>query len=257
MAELAAIQSNHAPLARTNDGGDVLITLIERLVRDPNSDPAKLERFLDVIAKEDERKAKQAFNEAISAAKGEIPTINKNRTVDFTSAKGRTYYKYEDLGEIARIVDPVLKKHGLSYRFRSHQNGQKLTITCIVSHARGHFEENTLEASEDHSGNKNAIQAIGSAAAYLQRYTLKLALGLAASSDTDGNAKPQTPASDTTPISAAQVIELQKLIVETSTDEAKFLAFGGIDSLADITVASFASARGKLMAKKARMSETK
>ncbi len=71
-------------------------------------------------------------------------------------------------------------------RHKSEQAAGKVRVTCIVSHSAGYSENTTLEASEDHSGNKNTIQAIGSAATYLQRYTLKLALGLSASTDDDG-----------------------------------------------------------------------
>jgi hypothetical protein len=130
--------------------------------------------------------AEREFNAAIAAAKLEIGPIVKNKKVDFTSAKGRTNYRHEDLAEIARTIDPILARNGLSYRHKSEQAGQKLRVTCIVSHAGGYSEKTTLEAAEDHSGNKNTIQAIGSAATYLQRYTLKLALGLSASADDDG-----------------------------------------------------------------------
>jgi ERF superfamily len=91
--------------------------------------------------------ARQAFDAAIAAAKAKIKPIVKNRKVDFTSAKGRTNYEYEDLGEIARSVDPILAEFGLSYRFRSNQDGRQVTITCIMSHRDGFSEENSLSAS--------------------------------------------------------------------------------------------------------------
>jgi len=59
--------------------------------------------------------ARRAFEAAMSAAKSEFPVILKNRVVDFSSQKGRTHYKHEDLGEIAKAVDPILGKHGLTY----------------------------------------------------------------------------------------------------------------------------------------------
>lgn len=131
--------------------------------------------------------ARKAFNEAIAAAKAEIPVITKNREVDFTSAKGRTHYQYEDLAEVARTVDPILAKHGLSYRFRTSSTpNEPVTVACILAHRAGHSEENMLCAGRDESGNKNSIQAIGSTITYLQRMTLKASLGLAASTDDDG-----------------------------------------------------------------------
>jgi hypothetical protein len=71
-------------------------------------------------------------------------------------------------------------------------------VTCILSHKDGHREETTLSGPFDHSGNKNAVQAIGSGVAYLQRYTLKAAVGVAAGHDDDGRSS-GTPASQTAP----------------------------------------------------------
>lgn len=147
-----------------------------------------VERLMALQERVEASQGRKAFDNAVSAAKGEIPPIVKNRTVDFTSQKGRTNYRHESLDEIARVVDPILNKHGLSYRFRANQSNARVTVTCILSHRDGYSEETTLEAGEDHSGNKNSIQAIGSAATYLQRYTLKLALGLASTPDDDGGA---------------------------------------------------------------------
>lgn len=145
-------------------------------------------KVMDYQERWDRMQARKAFDAAIAAAKAEIPVISKNRTVDFTGKTGiRTHYKHEDLAEIARTVDPILARHGLSYRFRTTSDiNQPVAVTCIVSHAAGHYEENTLSGPRDDSGNKNAIQQVGSTITFLQRYTLKAALGLAAAADDDG-----------------------------------------------------------------------
>lgn len=193
---------------------------------------------------------KMAFDAALSAAKAEIPPIFKNRVVDFTSAKGRTNYRHEDLGEIAKTVDPILTQHGLSYRFRTEQEGSNVKVTCIVAHRDGYAEENSISASRDESGNKNSIQAVGSTITYLQRYTLKASLGLAVSNDDDGRAH-ATPAEDTTAISTEQRDELLKLIADTSTDVALFCRYYRIEAVPDLPATKFASAKSRLEAKKA------
>jgi hypothetical protein len=148
-----------------------------------------MEKLMGLQERWEKNQARKAFDNAMAAAKAEIPVITKNREVDFTSAKGRTNYKHEDLAGIARQVDPILTKHGLSYRYRtSSLPNEPVTVTCIVSHRDGHSEENTLAAGRDETGNKNSIQAVGSTITYLQRYTLKAALGLAAAGDDDGKA---------------------------------------------------------------------
>lgn len=223
-------------------GADAIISMIERAARDPSVDIDKFERLMAMKERADRQSALRAFNEAVAAAKGEIGPIIKNRTVDFTSQKGRTNYRHEDFAAVASAVDPVLTKHGLAYRFRSAQSAGKLTVTCILSHVMGHAEETTLESGEDHSGNKNATQAIGSAATYLQRYTLKLALGLASAHDDDGQKASGV-------ITGEQAEELAKLITDTKTDIAKFLEIGGVESLSDIPAAQFQKAKAMLVSK--------
>jgi hypothetical protein len=196
MSQIAEIKTAHeVATERSNitNYGDNLLSVIERAARDQNVDIEKFERLMAMRERLEAEAARKAFNTAIAAAKGEIPVIAKNRKVDFTSQKGRTNYEYEDLAGIAEVIDPIVNKYGLSYRYKSKQEGQRLTVTCIVTHVDGHCEETTLQAGEDHTGNKNSIQAISSAATYLQRYTLKMALGLAVGKDDDGkkaDAKP-------------------------------------------------------------------
>lgn len=154
----------------------------------------QMQQLMDLQERWEANNARKAFAQAISAAKSEIKPIAKKRAVDFTSSKGRTNYQYEDLALVAEEVDPILSKYGLSYRYRSKQEANRLEITCILAHCDGHFEETMLAAANDDTGNKNSIQAIGSTATYLQRYTLKLALGLSAGRDDDGRgaAAPKT-----------------------------------------------------------------
>lgn len=149
-----------------------------------------LEKLLALQERWGASEAKKAFDAAMSAAKAELPVLHKGNTVDFTTARGRTHYNYEDLASVARAIDPILSRHGLSYRWNTDSNEASTTVTCILSHAAGHSEFNKLVAPNDISGNKNAIQAIGSAVTYLQRYTLKAALGLSASADDDGRSVP-------------------------------------------------------------------
>ena len=159
-----------------------------------NADLEKLQKLMDLQERWEKNVARREFDAAMSSAKAEIPVILKNREVDFTSAKGRTNYRYEDLAEIARTVDPILAQHGLSYRFRTASPpNEPVSVTCIVAHRGGHSEENTLSAARDDSGNKNSIQAIGSTLTYLQRMTLKASLGLAASTDDDGGSAGDAP----------------------------------------------------------------
>lgn len=195
--------------------------------------------------------ARKAFDAAVADAKGEIPTIRKNREVDFTSQKGRTNYKHEDFAEIARTVDPVLARHGLSYRFRTTSDpNEPIKVTCVLSHRLGHSEENTLQAGRDDSGNKNSIQQIGSTITYLQRYTLKAALGLASSHDDDGRAISQQQ--DDGEITDEQREALGELIEKADADIRALCGFFKIDGIAQLPAARYAEADRMLRQKIAK-----
>lgn len=207
-----------------------------------------LEKLMGLQERWEAGQARKAFDEAMAAAKAEIPVIAKNRTVDFTSTKGRTHYKHEDLAEIARTVTPILAKHGLSYRYRtSSAPNEPVTVTCIVSHRGGHAEENTLAAGRDESGNKNSIQAIGSTITYLQRMTLKAALGLAASDDDDG-----ASAETADVISQQQLDTLIELADEVGADKAAFCRYLKVPSLAAIPIKDFDRAVAALNKKRSQ-----
>jgi len=224
--------------------------MIERAVTSGASVEA-LERLMALQERWEANQGRKAFDHAIAAAKAEIPPIIKNRTVDFTTQKGRTHYRHEDMAEIAKTVDPILSKHGLSYRYRTSQERELVTVTCIVSHRDGYSEETTLSSASDQSGNKNHIQAVGSAATYLQRYTLKMALGLAASNDDDAKI-----ADAAKTIDADQFVTLRNLMDESGADEEKFLKFLGAQSFEELTLKQFGVAvsalRKKIAAKGAK-----
>lgn len=228
--------------------GAAVLGMIERVARDPGADMDKMIQLMgwrkEIIAEQ----KRAAFDEAMAAAKAEIPVISKNREVDFTSQKGRTHYKYEDLAEIARVVSPVLAKHGLSYRYRVTSNvNEPVTVTCIVSHRAGHFEEVTLVGGRDESGNKNSIQAVASTLTYLQRMTLKAALGLAASEDDDGKS---AEAAGT--ISLEQVEQLIALADEVGADKEAFCRYFRVGGIAEIPTKDFDRAIAALNKKRGK-----
>lgn len=242
MSELAKM--DHGQLERMDERRGALtpMDMIDRALAS-GAGIEVMEKLMALQERWEANQGRKAFDRAISEAKAEIPPITKNRTVDFTSAKGRTHYQHEDLAGIATVVDPILSKHGLSYRYRSAQEGQNLSVTCIISHRDGYSEETTLSAPNDQSGNKNAHQGVGSAATYLQRYTLKLALGLAATTDDDGR-----KAGGGT-ITADQFRELQGLLDKSGADETKFLAYLGADSLEELPLSKFTDAKAALRRK--------
>jgi hypothetical protein len=229
-----------AEMAKSDPTG--MVGLVRELALNPDVPVEKWQAVLNMQMQILDRTAKAEFDNAMAEAKSKIPVINKNKRVNFTSAKGTTNYKHEDMAEIARTVDPILAENGLSYRYRSSIDGTTVAITCIVSHRLGHSEETTLCAGRDETGNKNNIQAVGSTVTYLQRYTLKLALGLAASDDDDGKASGKAAdkeIDETLKIDAEQTAKLTAAGNFCGVGMKKFCEHYKIGKIEDLPVAQF------------------
>ncbi len=73
----------------------------------------------------------------------------------------------------------------MSHGWSVDQHNGEVTVTCTLTHERGHRESVSITAPPDDSGKKNAIQRIGSTVTYLERYTLLAITGLAAHEQED------------------------------------------------------------------------
>ncbi|NLS19862.1 ERF family protein [Rhizobium sp. P40RR-XXII] len=244
MANAVEIQtpSDRMPVAPSS------LTPMEMLDRalSQNAPVETLTKLMDLHERWERNQARKAFEDAMANAKAEIPEIKKGRKVDFTTGKGRTNYQYEDLASIMSVVAPILSKFGLSVRYRTTaEPNQPIVVTCIVSHRMGHSEENTLMAGRDESGNKNSIQSIGSTVTYLQRYTLKAALGLAAAADDDG-AKADETEDQAKKITEAQASVIRDLIEQGEVDPAVFCERWQVDAVTDIPMRQFNEVVGSL-----------
>lgn len=237
MAEEIVIAAPHATApALPATPMEMLSRALER-----GADLTVLEKLMDLQERYERNEAKKAFDAAIADAKSEIKPIIKNRT-------GNNDAQYADLGAYA-AVDPIIAKHGLSYRYRAKQEEGEIFITCVLSHRDGYSEETTLSSKADATGSKNAIQALGSTVTYLQRYTLTLALGLAASQADDDGA---SSAGDVV-IDQEQLTELRKRIdTLKSFDADKFCKVMNIEAIPDLRQSRFKAALAAIDAKVAQ-----
>lgn len=158
-----------------------------RLAVSGGADLDKLEKLLSLQIRYEENEAKKAYNEAMSKFKANPPKIVKDRLVHYETTKGITSYKHATLGNITECISSELSKYGLSAAWTTNQNNNQISVTCKITHSKGHSEETLLCAPADMSGSKNVIQAIGSTITYLERYTLLAMTGLATyDQDDDG-----------------------------------------------------------------------
>ena len=195
-------------------------------------------------------RAREAYIRAMSAFKAEPLKLTKDKHVQFTTSRGVTEYNHATLAQVVDAVVASLSRHGLSHRWETQQEANKITVTCVITHELGHSERTTLFAAPDDSGGKNSIQAIGSTVSYLQRYTLMAATGLAARDmDNDGRSAGKPPEDK---ITDEQLADLKSLMQEVGADEAAFLKVCKLDAFENMPASKYAGAVKKLEAKRAQ-----
>lgn len=208
------------------------------------ADLDKLEKLLDLQIKWEENEAKKAYNKAMAEFKANPPKIEKDRHVGYQTAKGKVGYSHASLYNVVDKISSELSKYGLSATWRTAQSEKLVTVSCRITHEKGHSEETSLSAPADDSGSKNSIQAIGSTVTYLQRYSLLSMTGLAThDQDTDGMTEEEK-------IDENKVSILKGLITQLAVDESKFLQFMAVEKVEDIKASEFAKAKISLEAKK-------
>jgi hypothetical protein len=195
-----------------------------------NVTPEQIEKMMDLQFRWEENQARKAYSVAMAAFKADPPDIGKDKHVKFSTSKGPMEYKHATLGNVTDKINSSLSQHGLSAGWKTKQEGNTVTVTCIISHAMGHSEQTSLTASLDESGGKNIIQALGSTISYLERYTILALTGLATREmDTDGKI-------DTEPeyITDQQKSTIVDLINSKGITDARLLKYMGVESVDQI-----------------------
>lgn len=158
------------------------------LAVESNANVEQLEKLMDLQLRWDANEARKSYVEAMTKFRSNCPVINKTKLVDFETRSGdRMGYKYAPLGVTIDNIKDIMSDCGLSHSWRISQVNGLISVTCVVTHTKGHSEDTTLSGLPDDSGKKNSIQQIASTVSYLERYTLFALLGLASQDmDDDG-----------------------------------------------------------------------
>jgi len=128
----------------------------------------------------DEKRAEKAFTRAMVALKAQLPSVlERDKTVDFTSQRGRTHYTHTSLAAAVEAVTPILTEHYFSATWTPDTTKGEVRVTCSLTHVDGHTKSASISAPADNSGNKSPAQAVASTITLLQRYTLLSLLGIA------------------------------------------------------------------------------
>ena len=167
---------------------DVQSLLQTALEKDSNIEI--LERLFELQANVRDQQAKEAWNHAMAEFQKLCPPIKKTERANISSRRtGASFsYAYAPLGEILRIVQPVMGPLGLHISFRSRQDPKQAISNARISHAFGHFEESgevSMPIAGDDGTGANPSQKVGIAKTYAKRYALLDILGMSPEDDPD------------------------------------------------------------------------
>lgn len=171
---------------------------------------AEVREFMQLKREYEADEARKAYVADMAQFKLNPPTIVKDKAVGYMNKDGTfTGYRHASLGNVTNAIVEGLARHGFSHRWDVKQEGVIAHVTCTITHRLGHSESVAMQAAKDDSGKKNAIQQVASAIAYLQRYTLLAATGLAThDQDDDGASSGEAPepAADKQPPAKASLV---------------------------------------------------
>ena len=193
---------------------EALIEIVQR----PDIDPDRLEKFLDLQIKMEERQAEKDFNIALNKFQRICPIITKTKKVSFKSVD----YDYAPLDEIVSQIKPLLHKTGLSYSFDVEPIDDKDAILyTTIQHVNGFKKTSRYVFSMIHNDERmNISQRRKSAMTQAKREGLEDALGIVTTGkDDDGRRAIDEMASD------IQMTTIRSLMATTTTNEQQLLEY--------------------------------
>jgi len=234
---LEQVKTDRTAIISTSD--NPMMALLEKVMTDPDLSVDKLEKFMDIQQKHEDREAEKRFNEALNSSQSGIELVFKNK---HNSQTNSDYADYEAVNIVAR---PVYTKHGLSLAFTNFESKLEghYGVRAELRHNAGYSKTYDANVPIDNKGikgsvNKTATHAFGSSVSYGKRYLLVMIFNISTLvQDNDGNGPPVEFISD------EQVEELERLIEDTGTSKIKFLKLGKIDTLHQISKHNFDGAK--------------
>lgn len=213
-----------------------LLEVIGRAAADPNVDVAKMRELLALKREIDAEEEAARFAAALLDAQREMLPIKKDRQNDHTKSW------YATLEKVSKAVDRIAQKHGFSQAWGTADSPipGHYRVVCDLSHGkctRRYFLDLPSDtAGAKGTGNKSAVQGVGSTMSYGRRYLKVMMFDLVIEGeDKDGNR--QKPAVSL--ISQEQVEQLIEQCEAVSCPKEKLCDHLRIDGLAKLPAARF------------------
>ncbi len=168
--EKRALQSDHPMLD--------LATMLQGLVMNPEVPVDKLEKIIELHERIQRESAKAQFFNAFAKMQRKLPVI--------IARKKTNNGKYAPLEDIMEQVRPILADFGFSISHRNEfPDGGGIKTIGTLAHQAGYERSSEFVTQTDKTGNKNDVQAIGSAMQYGRRYTTNDLLNIVTRNEDD------------------------------------------------------------------------
>jgi hypothetical protein len=172
-----------------------MISMIERMTKDPSVDVDKMARILEMRFQLQEQQALTEFNNALAEAQAEMEPVRKDAQNPQTRSRYASFYALDE------AVRPVYTSKGLTVSFDTDPaNSRPGEILVLAYVSLGAFTRTyRIMMPADGVGAKGGMvmtktHATGSAVTYGRRYLLSAIFNIAtADSDDDGNAAGRRP----------------------------------------------------------------
>lgn len=239
--------SSHGEVVAISEASAILST-INKMANRKDIEPQRLGQMIDLYERIQAIHAKSAFASAMAEMQPKLPIIDENGTILNKNGKVQSTYAYfEDIWE---AVVPILSEHGFWATFKPELEGDKPSVTCIITHREGHTGiEAKLPLPVDENQYRNAVQNIASTLSYGKRYSLQMALGLTSRGEDDDGVK-----GGATYINNERRDELSKLIREIGEITGKnefeiFCTWAKVPSVAELPAKNYEKAKHALETK--------
>ncbi|NKF21543.1 single-stranded DNA-binding protein [Solimonas sp. C16B3] len=157
-----------------------------------------IEKFMALQERWEAQQAKKAFHAAMAKFRAQHVPVLRSQAVEQGPLRGTAYAK---LSDFVNAATPALSAADLSVTWKILRDEPAwIEVACVITHADGHSEQVSMGGPPDVGGAKNAIQARASTVSYLEKYTFKMATGLAEQDDDDdGNGGRDNPRAEPQP----------------------------------------------------------
>jgi hypothetical protein len=224
---------------------DPLVAMIERAARDPSIDLERMERLLQMQERAHTRQLEADFNDAMSAAQTEMRAVATDANNPQTKSKYASYFALD------KAIRPHYTKQGISLSFDTDDAAvaDHVRIICFVSKG-GFTRKYHVDMPADGKGAKGGdvmtkTHAMGAAMTYGQRYLLRMIFNIAIGEDRDGNGVGTVSPK----VTDVQVAEIEHLLGNNMDKIIALMKYLGVESLADMTVATYERAKRSIEAK--------